>query len=309
MGISKLINSMTQTLAVREYIESNKEEFVFIDDSKLEQLHRCFLHMLKDFDCFCIENGLSYSLIGGSLLGKIRHDGFIPWDDDFDIVMTREDIERMKQIFDSSSFAEKYDLRGPGCKQGAEVRVTKIYKKDSVWVPAFYKANAMNKVFIDIFVLDYVPRNHIEKVFRGIWSMLLIGIIGCVEYKVNGLNRELSPHGFKRAILAKIRHIVGSIFSFSTLDKWYERFNNASYYKKKTDYCTIANGRKFYFGEIAPTDFFLPFKRTDFCGVQTGIMNKPESYLKHFYGDYMKIPDVSERETHYVRELNVGFIR
>lgn len=308
MKIGKIFNSLTQTSAVREYVANHQDELMFIDESRLDELHKCFLYMLKDIDLFFAENGLRYSLIGGSLLGKIRHNGFIPWDDDFDIVMPREDVEKLKRIFESTEFSKKYDLRGPGCRNGAEVRVTKIYKKDSTWVPAFYKKNAMNKIFVDIFVLDYVPQNPIERVLRGIRSDFLIGIIGCVEYKVNGRNNEKITYGFKGKVLSGIRTVVGTICSVASLDKWYKRFNNASYYKSKSEYCTIANGRKFYFGEIAPTEYFLPFKQTDFCGIPTWIMNQPENYLKHFYGDYMKIPDVSEREVHYVKKLDIGKI-
>ena len=308
MTFRKLINSMTQTSAVREYVAKHQDELVFIDDDRLDELHRCFLYMLRDIDAFFAENGLRYSLIGGSLLGKIRHDGFIPWDDDFDIVMPREDVEKLKRIFARSEFAEKYDLRGPGCAQGAEVRITKIYKKDSTWIPVFYKKNAMNKVFVDIFVLDYVPRNPVAKLLRGLWSDLLIGIIGCVEYRVNGRNNGRITHGFKGRILSGVRNVVGTMCSVSSLDKWYARYNNAPYYKKKTEYCTIANGSKFYFGETAPAEYFLPFRRTEFCGVPTWVMNQPENYLKHFYGDFMRIPDVSERGVHYVCKLDVGKI-
>ena len=308
MKLTKWINGLTQTAAVHEYVEKNKSEFIFIDEDKLSDLHNCFLYMLKDFDAFCEEYGLRYSLIGGSLLGKIRHNGFIPWDDDFDIVMPREDVEKLKIIFDDTEFSKKYDLRGPNCKEGAEVRVTKIYKKDSSWVPAFYKANAMKKIFIDVFILDYVPKNPIEKVLRGIWSDCLIGILGCVEYKTNGRNNSLISHGIKGKALSFVRYCLGTVFSVSSLEKWYKRYNNAPYYKKKSKYCTIASGRKFYFGEIAPAEYFLPFKKTEFCGVKTWIMNQPENYLKHFYGDYMRIPDVSEREIHYVRQLDIGSI-
>ena len=306
MKLGKLIHGLTQTAAVHEYVEKNKSEFIFIDQDKLRDLHNCFLYMLNDFNSFCNEYGLRYSLIGGSLLGKIRHNGFIPWDDDFDIVMPREDVEKLKRVFGTSEFSKKYDLRGPGCEEGTEVRVTKIYKKDSTWVPVFYKANAMKKIFIDIFILDYVPKNPIKKVIRGVWNDCLIGILGCVEYKVNGRNNNLISQGPKGKILSSIRYCLGTLFSVSSLENWYKRYNNAAYYQKETDYCTIGNGRKFYFGEMAPTAYFLPFRKTELCGVETWMLNQSEVFLKHFYGDYMRIPDESEREIHYVRQLDIG---
>ncbi len=307
MGISNLLNHVTQTQAVNEYVKKNTDEFVFVDDKKIEELHRCYLSMLKDLNEFCEKTNIKYILIGGSLLGKIRHNGFIPWDDDFDIAMSREDVEKLKRVFYDSNLCKKYDLRGPGCKEGAEVRITKIYKKDSEWIPVYHKSDAMNKVFIDIFIIEYVPENSIKKFFRGITCDLLIGIIGCVEYKVNP-----SENNKKMSETHKLQHclrtIVGSIFSVSSVQKWYDRFNSACYYKKKTNNCTIPTGKLFYFGETVPSDYFYPYKETEFCGIKTWIPNNSEKYLSNRYGDFMKIPSESERETHYVKKLDVGII-
>lgn len=308
MGISKFLNTITQTAAITDYVKQNPEGYVFIDAKKILELHKCYLSMLRDFNEFCEKAKISYILIGGSLLGKVRHNGFIPWDDDFDIAMSRKDVEKMKRVFAKSAMSQRYDLRGPGCEDGAELRITKIYKKDSEWIPAFHKLNAMNKVFIDIFIIDYVPANPFSKFFRGIVSYGLIGIIGCVEYKLNSYETKKTIGYSKHKLQHYLRLAVGSICSFIPLQKWYNCFNSVCYYKKKSNQCTIPTGKLFYFGEIVPSDIFFPYQETEFCGIKTWMPHRAKQYLAHRYGDYMRIPPESEREIHYVKKLDVGKI-
>ena len=72
-----------------------------IDLKKLQQTE---LEVLRHFHKYCAENGLRYYLIGGALLGAARYGGFIPWDDDIDVAMPREDYERLKKMYDSSEY-------------------------------------------------------------------------------------------------------------------------------------------------------------------------------------------------------------
>lgn len=308
MIFKNFIQNLTETSAVNQLIKGDDKKYDFIDDNKIRELQSCYLKMLNDFNRTCNKYKLHYTLIGGTLLGKIRHNGFIPWDDDFDIAMPRKDYEKLKKIFSESELNKNYILKGPGCQDGAEVRITKIYKKDSSWIPLFYKKNAMNKIFIDIFVIDYVPINPIIKFFKGIWCDFLIIILGCLEFKINGQNKKLLYQGIKGNINYIVRTILGTIFSILSLEEWYNKFDKSSYYKHKSKLSTIANGKLFYFGEIIASDVFYPFKKSDFCGITVWIPNKPEIYLEHRYGNYKKIPDSNEREIHYVKKLEIGKI-
>lgn len=77
------------------------------DDETLKHIHDVELMILKDFIKFCEENDLTYFMYAGSLLGAIRHKGFIPWDDDLDVVMLRDEFEKFKRLYSSN---EKYEL-------------------------------------------------------------------------------------------------------------------------------------------------------------------------------------------------------
>ena len=75
-------------------LDAKEEGLVVIDDEKIQLVHYVLLEMLKDFDEICRQNGIEWCLAGGSILGALRHHGFIPWDDDVDIVMMRPDYDR-----------------------------------------------------------------------------------------------------------------------------------------------------------------------------------------------------------------------
>ena len=74
----------------------------------LEELHKSLLEILDDFDTFCKESNIEYSLAYGTLLGAVRHKGFIPWDDDLDVMMTRENYNKFLSLFKND---EKYTLQ------------------------------------------------------------------------------------------------------------------------------------------------------------------------------------------------------
>ena len=84
-------------------------KFTDYDLETLNKLQNMELMILKDFIKICAENNLIYYMYGGQLIGVIRHEGFIPWDDDIDVIMFREDYEKFKEIF-LSSHSEKYEL-------------------------------------------------------------------------------------------------------------------------------------------------------------------------------------------------------
>ena len=81
----------------------------------LQELHAIDLEILKEIDAFCRPRGIRYSLSFGSLLGAVRHKGFIPWDDDIDLVMPREDYDRFRKEFTSSKFRFIDRESNPAC--------------------------------------------------------------------------------------------------------------------------------------------------------------------------------------------------
>ena len=114
----------------RKTLQSTQAErsLVALDDEKCGQLQNVLLDIYKDIDMVCRENGLTAFLCGGSALGAIRHKGFIPWDDDLDVAMTREDYIVFRKVF-HRKYKDKYIINAPNYSKDAKTRFVKILKK------------------------------------------------------------------------------------------------------------------------------------------------------------------------------------
>ena len=289
------------------YLKEHQDEYIELDDEGIRELQTCLLQMLQDIDQACRNSSIDYALTGGNALGKIRHNGFVPWDDDIDLVMMRADYDRFKEAFYKSGLSEKYLLRGPGCKEGADFRCMKIYKKDSIMEQAFHKNNVQKKIFIDIMPFDFVPDNHLYRRIKNIYCSFLIVALGSVDFKKNfctELKNEMRK-SFIGWINIALRTLLGTVFGIIPLQTWYKMYDRAPVYKKETKFGTVYNGKLLYIDEIVPVDYYYPFVDCEYCGVKTRIIHKPEEYLAFRYGDYMKIPEKKDRETHIVKSINV----
>ena len=119
----------------------------------LEEHHAIILDIMKDIDRFCRENGIKYTISAGTMLGAVRHGGFIPWDDDADLFMLREDFDRFAKIYKSDKYHLLYNTRTDD-----EFLATGFIK---VCDPGTTVADKSTKtrygVYVDVFPLDAVP--------------------------------------------------------------------------------------------------------------------------------------------------------
>ena len=142
----------------------------------LEELHSRSLEILKDVDRFCRRNGIRYSMSYGTLLGAVRHKGFIPWDDDIDLVMPREDYIRFTQTYKSDRFEFL-------CRENCEDvwiafgRVVDRKQTRLVSTSPWHDPRINTGVWLDIFPLDYVPDDYegYESLYRCFNHLLALG--------------------------------------------------------------------------------------------------------------------------------------
>lgn len=278
----------------------------FLTDKEVVELQNALVEILKDLNNACEKYQIRPFLQGGSLLGKLRHNGFIPWDDDLDLGMSRDDYEKFKMIFDKE-LGDKYLLKGPGVKDGATNRFIQMFKKDSYYETVVDSIDFPKKIYVDIFPIDFVPENKFSRLIKGNVCNIEMIIASCVEYKKSkALGDNLSTISKRNNINDKVRTLIGSIFSYRDLNNWYKKVDMSIRNKKETSFATSATGRKHYFGEIVPSNVFFPLKESEFCGVKTWIPNNSKHYLINLYGnDYMEIPPESKREHHYVIKIRL----
>ncbi|WP_242369293.1 LicD family protein [Adlercreutzia muris] len=129
-----------------------------------DEMKQIELDIMSEIDRICREHNLRYFLAYGTLLGAVRHDGFIPWDDDMDIVMPRDDYETLLAHFDEWKQAEHIEVSS--YRKGNSIHpFTKIVDSTTLVSERFLKPEYKTGVWVDIFPLDHVPANK-KKVFR-----------------------------------------------------------------------------------------------------------------------------------------------
>ena len=278
-----------------------------LTDEQLAALKKTLTQMTMDVIRFCELNHICVMLGGGSALGAVRHNGFIPWDDDLDLLMPRSDYERFSKLFDGA-FGERYDLVAPNRGVERKDRFPKILKKRTVMRSVGgIGSNAPSGVFLDIFILENIPRNKLFRFVKGVFCTALMFAGSRVQmYSVDNpvLRRMMEQtEKSKRVYRSSLRW--GKMFSVIPDGKWYDWIDKAVQYKRKTGLLGIPTGRKHYFGEILPASVYLPASKGVFEGHEVPLPADCDTYLKNLYGDYMQIPPLEKREKHYIVELKL----
>ena len=279
-----------------------------LSEEERKKLQATLLNMFVDIKNVCESLDLDYTLIGGSVLGAIRHKGFIPWDDDLDMGLSREDWHVFKCHF-PQLLGEKYIMEAPGY-DGKDTKqlVAKIYLKDSEYI-MMEEVNLPyhNCIYVDMFVIDNVSNNCIIYNFDCIVADILrAGAITMQEYKYpSPILRDAMCSSSSMTLYFYLRKIIGMLFSVFTTHKKLCDFFDAfvSRHKKKTRRLTNATGLKKYREETLDAELMYPTSRGEFCGIQVNLPCDTDAYLKHLYGDYMKLPPVGKRETHPIVKL------
>lgn len=277
-----------------------------ISEEELKKLQSCLYDMAVDLDERCRKHGIKLFLVGGSLLGAVRHGGFIPWDDDMDLGASREDYEKLKEIFDEE-FSDSYELRCPNSPYPNGYRFMQIYKKGTVLKTAG-DSNPFQPecIKMDIFPYDYVPNNPLIRKIKGTYINALMLISSCVMDKKYGDYKSLIKKAQSGKFYLRMRVVIGTVFSFMKPQRWFDILDKAVRSKKETNFVTLAFGRKHYLGETCPKDVFLPLSEIKFNEHNFYAPADSKAYLKNLYGaDYMTPPEESKRESHFIVELKI----
>ena len=276
-----------------------------ITDATRKQIQETLLSMYRDVHSTCEKLGVSLFLCGGSALGAIRHKGFIPWDDDLDVSMTRADYIRFRDAFEEE-LSERYILCAPDYKEGSRTRFPKIMKKGTLFREVGNPSPEEEcGLFLDIFIIDNIPDIKLIRYLKGTRCNVLEFISGQVllhEEKATAVFDEIKKASKVQYL---VRKITGTLFAFRKVRSWNRTLDKAVQYKKETKDLGLPTGRKHYFGEILPKEVFLSGSEGVFEGQKVRLFSNPDAYLRNLYGDYMRIPDVSEREKHVVEELRL----
>lgn len=265
--------------------------------SDLKIVQDYLLEMVIDINKMCNEENIPLFAVGGTLLGAVRYKGFIPWDDDLDFGMKRSDLPKLAKLLEES---DKYDLHIPELdSQGNYVRFPKILRKNTIFKQTNDDVGFDQRLFIDIFTIENVPNNPVQKLIHGVQSELLSMIGSYVFFTTDG--RFLLGGKSKPAQL--IVQVIGKLFGFKSYSYWNAKAFQVfgKYTGKKTDNVTLPGGAKHYFGEILSQQVFGEGSKIDFCNIQIDAPKDIHGYLLNRYGsDYMTPPSVENQMNHRI---------
>lgn len=263
------------------------KNYVKIDDEKLSKLHNVQLEILDEIVRVCEKNGISYQLTGGTLLGAIRHKGFIPWDDDIDLTMLRNDYDKFIEVA-QKDLNDNYYLQ---CYETNDCYFpfVKVRKKGTIFdEKEIAHLNCEKGIYVDIFPLERIdnPKSIIldikARLIKNIWEVIFVK---------KGVYRSYK----------ETRHpifcFILSIFPYNFLRNWQRKLMKSSN-KKDGKYLCALCGAYHYKKDIHEYSEMIPTKKVIFEGKKYDTYKNPDHYLKHLYGDYMTLPPEDKRVNH-----------
>lgn len=257
-----------------------------------EHLHRCLLDIAMYINQICEENGIHYSMDGGTLLGAIRHNGFIPWDDDLDIAMKRSDYNHFIDACSKQLDKEKYYLQNKEehyafCFSKLQLNGTEILEDFSKNV------EIRHGIFVDIFPYDNVPDNLIKRKMFLLANLILKNVIW--------VKCGYGTDSQKRTLRYKIYKLLGLFMNVNRLKQIREKMLTL-YNNYNTTYCFTGD----YPDNLIKNSFFERITKIRFEGTELSGFLDYDEFLCTLYGDYMKLPPENDRIIHSGYKINFG---
>lgn len=262
----------------------------------IKHIQKIAMEILIEFDRICKKHDINYQLFAGTLLGAVRHNGFIPWDDDVDVCLMRNDYEKFIKVCEKelhpNYFLQTFDTDSNFRSQFAKIRKNNTLFMEKV----FSEDDIHHGVFIDIFPLDNVKPNSISGEIQRILSHVTRGI-----NLARSKNTCLRPKNKSITIGLLLFHYI-----LKTIPKnWTQKLHKYSlnmFSNQKTDYVNhLTNGvtKKRYnkfIREAITSDNTI---NGCFEGGKFPIPKNYDEILTKIYGDYMQLPPLEQRETHH----------
>lgn len=281
------------------------QQDVWEPDERLEQLHRVLLFMMKDFAKLCEKHNLRWFIAFGTAIGALRHKGFIPWDDDVDICMPREDLDRLVAVVQKGTDG-RYSIMNSQTNSNYPMATTRFMLKGTEFRDAALQTVDFEScIFLDLFPLDNLADNH--KLYRRqawrAWLSNKLSIARSVgnPYIVGG--------GMRARVLRAGTSVARGVLRLpgvSSIDL------NAICLREQTRYNKVFTQRVGFmceterFAHEYDRDDIFPVRWVPFEDMMVPIAYRAEKLLTDFYGDFMTPPPLDQRHEHYPDILNFG---
>lgn len=275
------------------------------DPAELAQLQKLSGMILAELDRVCMMLDIPYAVYAGTALGAIRHQGFIPWDDDVDVAMPRSAYERFLAEA-PAELDDRFEIVNTRTEPNFTSPYSYLTLKGTYCIPEFYKACPYEKpISIDVFPLDKISDNPAirKRQLRGTW------LWGRLIFLRATPEPYLAFDGVKRNLVLAACHCAHSALKLfrQTPEKLQRRWEAAARLAENEDAKTMAD-----FSDRSPLawsmteDEMLPAIEMPFDDMLVKVPRKWDALLTREYGDYMKLPPVEQRKNHYPHRLDFG---
>ncbi|MCM3292249.1 LicD family protein [Paenibacillus sp. MER 180] len=273
-------------------------DYIKLNDEDLKKLHEEMLQLLIEVDKICKKNNIPYFLAGGTLLGAIRHKGFIPWDDDIDIHMFRKDYEQFCEICKKELNKDRYFLQN----QCTDEHYNWVYGKLRLKNTSFIRAGQehikqKDGIFIDICPIDNLTSGEYKQKLTTLICKMCRKLLWAQVGKKNA-GTVCSRVLFK--VLSLIpRTLTITIFNYFS----------SIYNKKETPFLVCHNVA----GHIYRREWYDETILVEFEGLKFQAPKGYDDILSSMYGEYMKLPPIEKRKGHiyasYIKFLDGGELK
>lgn len=253
-----------------------------------KELKSKLVEILAFFDKVCTKNKIKYSLIGGSLIGAIRHKGIIPWDDDIDVIMTPKELKKLKIALEKEN-SSKYKLLIPN-ENEYYYPFSKLVSTDTV-VDEFQQKDIPDYgVFVDIFTYYYIDNS--DKAKKDFWKKYS-------KYHTGIYTTNAKHSAWPRNPKYRFKYIwYNYIARANYTQKMIELFDSLP--KSDTGYLVSNDPTYGLDHDIIPSEWANEFIRVPFENIEASIYKRYDDVLRVVFGDYMQLPPKEKQVTHHV---------
>jgi len=264
------------------------------ENTLVRQIQLTQLEIMKEIDVVCRKEGIDYFLCAGTALGAVRHKGFIPWDDDLDIMLPRNEyvrlMEKLKNELSDKFWLQTYETDSHYWQPFAKVRKRgTLYKEKGMESIPDEKCG----IWVDIFPMDYAKKkDSLSLRWARFWVKIISFTLRVQELKIknSSFSRRYAP------LIGVLRLCPSKILKMIQVNIMQSKGERAEYYVNLASTYEVNK-------ETYPITWFCEAKRVPFEDTELPIAIGAHEYLQQLYGDYLQLPPEEKRKGHNISDI------